>query len=529
MTTSPTAVSNRATSVPSAIQARAGTQSAAIAMLGAGTARLAQSGESFAETLNDATKESPTSGLFSDTAAPAPAAASAKQPAARTRTGRGPNDSSGQPERETVAETTKPTDPGQWELHPDSGPSPSRISASSDTPLKIPSVDAIEAGNSPASVASSPVIAAQTSPATSTANSESASSAANVQDAEKTSGNVKQARGPTDPLRLIQPPKEQASDSPEPGMAPSSGQNQQQATATSSGQAGAIAGGSPQPNVKQSTQPTSSGAIASVESAGVATAAVKFADSGAAPAGSAQSASASSVSGVGGAKATTSPTDVLGGQRVAAGRPRETPVSVRFQSRQSNGTAPEMSQTEMDSVAKSVSSGLTSALRWNSPNVTLWLNPETLGKVKIQLTFDQGAISAKFEATNQATANLLKENTDALKSALAARGLRPEAIEVTTIPDWSKQNGSSASDSGTSRDSSSQSGGSPFGNQSGGQPNGQSPNNGDQNLHSQALNTAQSGAGSPPRQIAQVDTNDLAAASPRLLTMHARLELDAVA
>lgn len=66
------------------------------------------------------------------------------------------------------------------------------------------------------------------------------------------------------------------------------------------------------------------------------------------------------------------------------------------------------------------------------------MNPESLGKLRVQMTIDNGTISARFEATSEATKNLLSQNINALRRALESRGLTASNIEVVSIPDWSK-------------------------------------------------------------------------------------------
>lgn len=122
--------------------------------------------------------------------------------------------------------------------------------------------------------------------------------------------------------------------------------------------------------------------------------------------------------------------------RLPGGRTPEVPINLKFTARPTNQSSG-LSQSEADTAATQISRGLTTALRNKSGQLTLWMNPEALGKLRVQLSVDGANISARFEATSEATKQLLSQNVDALRGALEARGLKVTSLEVVAIPDWS--------------------------------------------------------------------------------------------
>ena len=171
--------------------------------------------------------------------------------------------------------------------------------------------------------------------------------------------------------------------------------------------------------------------------------------------------------------------------------------------------------------------GLASAFRNKVGQLTLWKNPESLGKLRVQMTIDNGTISARFEATSEATKNLLSQNIDALRGALESRGLTASNIEVVSIPDWSKPQ-DQPHNSGTKPENGS---GSPpqrdMNQNSSGQQFGQNGNTRD-NMPPKLswLREPEIGA---PTPNAKTDSIPQLQVNERLLAMSARLEIDAVA
>lgn len=213
--------------------------------------------------------------------------------------------------------------------------------------------------------------------------------------------------------------------------------------------------------------------------------------------------------------------------RLPGGRTPETPISLKLTSRPLANGAPGTPQTEADAAATQIARGLTSAFRNKVGQLTLWMNPESLGKLRVQMTIDNGSISARFEATSEATKNLLTQNIDALRGALESRGLTASSIEVVSIPDWSKPQDQS-NGSGTKPEN-----------------NNGSPPQRDMNQNSSGQNFGQNDntRDNMPPKLSWLRDPEVAAPAPhasadpipqihvneRLLAMSARLEIDAVA
>jgi flagellar hook-length control protein FliK len=159
------------------------------------------------------------------------------------------------------------------------------------------------------------------------------------------------------------------------------------------------------------------------------------------------------------------------------------------------------------------------------------MNPEALGKLRVQLSVDGANIAARFEATSEATKQLLSQNVDALRGALEARGLKVTSLEVAAIPDWSvKANNDQQLPPGTKTEdnpgSFQQHTGQDFsqsGNQSG-DPHGRN--------HPELSSAKFDWLREPDQAPAATPRADAAAnlrTDSRLIGLNARLELDAVA
>jgi flagellar hook-length control protein FliK len=72
-------------------------------------------------------------------------------------------------------------------------------------------------------------------------------------------------------------------------------------------------------------------------------------------------------------------------------------------------------------------------LRDGKSEVVLRLRPETLGPVKIELSMNEGALSARIEAATPAARELLDASMDQLRAALEARGLVVQEMNVAHI------------------------------------------------------------------------------------------------
>lgn len=72
-------------------------------------------------------------------------------------------------------------------------------------------------------------------------------------------------------------------------------------------------------------------------------------------------------------------------------------------------------------------------LRDGKTEVVMRLRPETLGPVKIELSMNEGALSARIEASTPAARELLEASMDQLRAALEARGLVVQEMNVAHV------------------------------------------------------------------------------------------------
>ena len=87
---------------------------------------------------------------------------------------------------------------------------------------------------------------------------------------------------------------------------------------------------------------------------------------------------------------------------------------------------------------------------YNSSKVNIVLNPESLGKITIQLLNTEDGLSAQFIATTQDAKNLLMKGVDGLKDTLMSHGVNVDNVTVKMNdtqeseynPDWTEQEGS---------------------------------------------------------------------------------------
>jgi flagellar hook-length control protein FliK len=523
MTANANLVSNRTptpTTQASAIQARANSQSAAIALLGAGTSSLSQGEGSFADSLQSESKrQTSPQGLFSDDA-------NSARPAARAER------SSAEPSRR---DETRDPKPAPTQDGPRTGPLSGRPrneksgSQTDEPPTEVPiTLDDIRTARDPNPVQGGSPNAATANVA---AQNPQANAEANDPASDQAAATNQKSQRATDPLRLIVPQPAAASDAQNASGAEIASQNQ---TAQIAAQTASISHTATRSIAVRKNEASSgtngvgqSTAVNSTMSAG--TGVPVHGTTG--PSSTAQSNGA--VTGIAGASGTSggtsvgAPLDQVAPPRVPGGKAIEQPVTLKLKmGPATSNNSPQLTETEITAAETQIGRGLTAAFRQNTPQVTLWMSPETLGKVRIELTFDQGTISARFEATSEATRDLLAQNMGALRDALQSRGLTASQIEVVSIPDWSQQNGSqSGSNQGGSANQQS-----PNQPSSGGQtPSGQ----GGQQQQSQSDHSKgwvalpQGEATSKPESAS--DALVSIAIDSRMMALQAHLELDAVA
>jgi flagellar hook-length control protein FliK len=87
-------------------------------------------------------------------------------------------------------------------------------------------------------------------------------------------------------------------------------------------------------------------------------------------------------------------------------------------------------EPEDEKVAAQFGRGLAAALRQNGGSITIRLQPEALGDLKIKMSLEPGKVGASFEVQTDQARQLLGKTMDTLKSALEAQGLEVDRLEV---------------------------------------------------------------------------------------------------
>ncbi|MBX3379188.1 MAG: flagellar hook-length control protein FliK [Phycisphaeraceae bacterium] len=515
MTTNQNSVFARTATPASAIQARASSQGAAIALLGAGTSPFAQSENSFAQSLeSEAKRQTTPAGLFSDSSS----ATKVSSRTDRLRTNESRRNDTDRPGPASARGPESNTDAIEDSDRP--------VQTDGDEPGSHPSTTSHDFSvqhtveNAPPTNGLSPATTASTSNEQSNAAEEEAAARQ-----PKPGAAEQKSRQPTDPLRLIAPQQQ-------PAPAEDSAVGSKAAT-QSSVQVSAAAQSSANQATTRASENTSKSIgpapqTGSVNSSGVgATLRTGIAAAETPNSASASIATVGAASGASGIRQGGAPIDQVAPPRVGGSHPIEQPVVLKLKvTPPASGSSIPLSETEIKAAETQIGRGLTAAFRQNTPQVTLWMSPETLGKVRIHLTFDQGTISARFEATSQATKELLSQNMGALREALQSRGLTAQQIEVVSIPDWSNQTGSQ-SGGNPGREASDQppqqssTGGNPSG--QGGQPQQGNPE------HSRAWASVATLDNTVHQSLPASEAQISLTVNPRLMNLQAHLELDALA
>lgn len=74
--------------------------------------------------------------------------------------------------------------------------------------------------------------------------------------------------------------------------------------------------------------------------------------------------------------------------------------------------------------------GLTAAIRQGGGSVTLRLQPESLGDLRVRVDFGEGRVGATFQVESEQARQLLEQSLSHLRSALEARGLEVGRLDV---------------------------------------------------------------------------------------------------
>jgi flagellar hook-length control protein FliK len=86
-----------------------------------------------------------------------------------------------------------------------------------------------------------------------------------------------------------------------------------------------------------------------------------------------------------------------------------------------------------EQVQAQIARGLAAALKQKGGVMTLRLNPEHLGSIKIDLTIEAGRVSAFFDAETDAARRILRDGTDDLRRSIEQSGLTAQRIEVAGV------------------------------------------------------------------------------------------------
>ena len=108
----------------------------------------------------------------------------------------------------------------------------------------------------------------------------------------------------------------------------------------------------------------------------------------------------------------------------------------------------QVSQTTSDKIIEQISKQMENLQ--NGSRVNLIMNPESLGKVSIQLINTEEGLSAQFTVATQDAKNLIMKGLDGLKETLLAHGVNVDNVTVKLNEaqdseynsDWTEQEGS---------------------------------------------------------------------------------------
>jgi len=95
-------------------------------------------------------------------------------------------------------------------------------------------------------------------------------------------------------------------------------------------------------------------------------------------------------------------------------------------------TKPPILRGEQPEIAPQVAKGLATLLGRGGGSVQISLNPESLGRVRVDLNIHEGVVSARIEAEQEQARELLNQNLDRLRAMLEQRGLRVEKLEIAS-------------------------------------------------------------------------------------------------
>jgi len=90
--------------------------------------------------------------------------------------------------------------------------------------------------------------------------------------------------------------------------------------------------------------------------------------------------------------------------------------------------------TRSDHAAGRILRGLSTMINQHGGSMTMRLDPPELGSLRIQMTIQNGSVSASFTPTNAAARSLLEQNMAQLKTALESQGLMVDKLTIHATP-----------------------------------------------------------------------------------------------
>lgn len=98
-----------------------------------------------------------------------------------------------------------------------------------------------------------------------------------------------------------------------------------------------------------------------------------------------------------------------------------------------NASNAALSSQQSQAFAAQISRGLAAAMSRANGEVTLRLNPESLGFLRVKLELKGDSVAARFEASTNEARRLLEQSTETLRAALEARGWESSEIRVALL------------------------------------------------------------------------------------------------
>lgn len=221
------------------------------------------------------------------------------------------------------------------------------------------------------------------------------------------------SEAPNDPLRLIHTRGGRGEAAPSATVGPAAAQV---GTDGASGDASA---------------PTAAGVAVAHGAVGAATGAAGVAVASAA-AGEAETAGIATSAGTSGGSSASSASALSAlGARGSVATFADRVVQARLQA--ANAKTP-AGAVEVDPLEDQIAQGLAAAFKSKDGTVTLQLSPDELGRMTIELKFEDAQVVAKFQVSKQSTLDLVVQTADTLKKTLEDRGITVDRVEISVAP-----------------------------------------------------------------------------------------------